>query len=323
MIRRIESPLSFALAILATCLLYLSSLAIPLAGILLIPLVPQPSLAYGLRHGKGQGIVLLLASCGLLSLIGGTEAALGFLLTALLVVFLFSFFGRGLTIEIVVGGTALGMLLATSTALLFLFGSFSQLLSGIGQSLRESVELSLMIYEKAGLSAETIELARARSPQVIDMLLQILPAVTFIAFVTIILFNLVLLSYRFPEHRGSFLSIGDTKEWKAPEPVIWFLILSGFWLVLPDEFLPAGLGSKALAMNLLLIALMFYFFQGLAIVAYFFHHKRIPLFLRGLGYGFIALEYLATLSVVGLGLFDLWGDFRRLKKRDLNETEET
>jgi hypothetical protein len=42
--------------------------------------------------------------------------------------------------------------------------------------------------------------------------------------------------------------------------------------------------------------------------------------LRGIGYALIFLEQLFTLLVVGLGLFDLWGDFRRLNKRDLHPT---
>ncbi len=315
--------MSFVLAMVATCVLFLSGLAIPLAGILLIPLVPQPALAFGVRNGKGPAMTLLLASCALLLLVGGTEAALGFFLMALMVVFLFSFFGRGWSIEAVVASTATGMLVAISTVLFFLLGSFSQIREAISQSLKESLELSLMIYEKAGLSTETIELARERSPQVIELLLQILPAVTFMAFVAIILINLVLLSYRFPEYRTSFFSIGDPKEWKTPEPFVWYLILSGFWLLLPNGFLPTGLQLKTLTLNLFLIVALFYFFQGLAIVAYFFHHKRVPLFLRGIGYGLIALEQLATLSIVGLGVFDLWGDFRRLKKRDLNQTEGT
>ena len=75
---------------------------------------------------------------------------------------------------------------------------------------------------------------------------------------------------------------------------------------------------KAMALNLFLVIAVFYFFQGLAIVAYFFHHKNVPYFLRSLAYLLIVFEQVFTLLVVGLGLFDLWGDFRRLKKQDLN-----
>ena len=317
----IKNPLGLGLAVVATCFLFLSGLAIPLAGVLLIPLVPQPALAHGLRYGKGPAMGVLFATGGFLLLIGGLETAMGFAFIALMVAMLFFSFGRGWSIEGIVIGTAIGMIAAISTVLLFLAGSFSQLREATANSLKESLELSLMIYQKAGLSAETIQIARESSPEVIDMIIRILPAVAFIAFVAIVLINLVLLRYRFPELRNDLFSVGDPKEWTSPDPVIWCFIFAGFALFLPDGFLSMGFELRTLAMNILMIVALFYFFQGLAVVAYFFHHKHVPLFLRGLGYGVIALEQLATLGVVGLGLFDLWGDFRRLKKTDLNETE--
>jgi hypothetical protein len=39
--------------------------------------------------------------------------------------------------------------------------------------------------------------------------------------------------------------------------------------------------------------------------------------LRGLTYVLIIFQQIFTLLVVGLGLFDLWGDFRRLGKNNL------
>ncbi len=266
-------------------------------------------------------MLLLLTTTALLYLIGGIETALGFALMALLVIMLSSSFGRNWSIEKVVMGTAAGMLAAIFTVLLLIFGSLSQIREATSNSLYQSLELSLMIYEKAGLSAETIQLARERSPEVIEIILRILPAVVFIGFVAIILINLVLLSYRFPESRTAFYSIVDPKEWKTPEVVIWCFIPASFALFIPDSFVSMAWELRTLALNTLLIVALLYFIQGLAVVAYFFHHKKVPLFLRGLGYGVIALEQLATLGVVGLGLFDLWGDFRRLKNRDLNETE--
>jgi len=313
---RFEIPIRFIVAVASTFFLFLSGLAIPLAGILMIPLVPQPSLAFGVKYGRGPAFVMLFAVILLLYLFGGREVTVGFLLLALMVVLLFYFFGREWPIHSVVVGTAAGMFVALSTLLLALFGSLSQLREITGNALRENLELSLKIYEKAGFSPETIELARERSPQIIDMVLQIMPALAFISFVAIILINLVLLSYRFPQYRASFYSLGDPKEWSAPEPVIWCFILSGFFL-----FLPADWGLHTPALNLLLIVAPFYFFQGLAIVAYFFYHKKVPLFLRGIGYVLIALEQLVTIAIVGLGLFDLWGDFRHVKNKHLNQDQ--
>ena len=44
------------------------------------------------------------------------------------------------------------------------------------------------------------------------------------------------------------------------------------------------------------------------------------MFFRVLGYLLIVFEQILTVLVIGLGLFDLWGDFRRLKRRAAGET---
>ena len=57
-----------------------------------------------------------------------------------------------------------------------------------------------------------------------------------------------------------------------------------------------------------------FFFQGLGIVSFFFERKKVPRFLKILLYSLIALQQLALLAVIGIGLFDMWFDFRKLKK---------
>ena len=87
------------------------------------------------------------------------------------------------------------------------------------------------------------------------------------------------------------------------------LIACGFALFIPD----LGL-LRIVALNLLLVIGAFYFAQGLAVIGFFFHKNNVPRFLRGLTYVLIVFQQIFTLLVVGLGLFDLWGDFRRLSK---------
>lgn len=310
---RAEAIKTFILALVSTMLLFLAGLAIPVGGFLLLTLVPQPVLGFGLRHGKGNGIGLSLLATLILFFLGGKELGLGYSLLVLMMVLLLFSFGRGWSIEAIVGGASAGMLVAVSAVGLYLFGSLSHLQQVMRGILKENLEMSLTVYEKIGFSKEGIAILRERAPQIIDMILQIMPALAFVGFGLVILINLFLLYRRFPGHRGLFLSAGDLREWKSPEPLVWCFILSGFSL-----FLPGWEALKTLALNLFLASSVFYFFQGLAIVAYYFHHKNVPFFLRSLAYILIAFEQLFTLFVVGLGLFDLWGDFRRLKKKDLN-----
>jgi uncharacterized protein YybS (DUF2232 family) len=313
---RLELIKSFLLAAVSTILLFLSGVAIPMVGALMIPLVPQPALAFGLKWGRGHGAFLVALVAFLLALFGGKELALGYSLLALMVLLLLFSFGRDWPIEAVVVGTAGGMLLVAAAVLGYFFGSFTLMQKVLRTTLTENLEISVKVYEKVGFSGESLEMLRERAPQIIDVVLRIMPALAFMAFVTVILINLFFLYRRFPQQHASFVAAGDVREWKSPEPLVWCFILAGFSL-----FLPVGEWLKSLALNLFLIVAVFYFLQGLAIVAYYFHHKNVPYFLRSLAYVLIVFEQLFTLFVVGLGLFDLWGDFRRLKKKDLNPSQ--
>jgi uncharacterized protein YybS (DUF2232 family) len=67
--------------------------------------------------------------------------------------------------------------------------------------------------------------------------------------------------------------------------------------------------------------MMIYFFQGIAIVSFYFKKKRFPKILQGVLYGMIALQQLVLLLVIVAGFFDMWIDFRRIKKKVENEDE--
>jgi uncharacterized protein YybS (DUF2232 family) len=312
--RRLDLFRSFALALASNLLLFLSGMALPIAGFLLIALAPQPVLGFGIKNGKGRALGLLALAVVLLILFGGEELQWGYSLVALLVVLLFFSLGRGWPAEYVVATTSGGMFIIVSGMLLYTFGSVSSLWRELETMLRENIELSLKAYERLAFPAEVIALLREQVPRITEMIVRIMPALVFAGFAIVTLLNLVMLYRRFPDQRSMIVSAGDLREWKAPEPLVWCFILSGLSL-----FLPAGWEAwKISALNLFLVSVIFYFFQGLAIVAYYFHHKNVPHFLRSLAYVLIFFEQIFTVFVVALGLFDLWGDFRRLKKKDLN-----
>lgn len=94
-------------------------------------------------------------------------------------------------------------------------------------------------------------------------------------------------------------------DWKAPEPLIWPLILAGFAIFLTDGSL------KLLAMNVVTILLPVYFLQGLAIVDNFFRRRNFSPLLRTAGYLLVVLINPLPLLVACMGVFDLWVDFRK------------
>ncbi len=92
-------------------------------------------------------------------------------------------------------------------------------------------------------------------------------------------------------------------SWKAPEPLVWGLIVSGFIFFIADGSL------KQIGLNLLIVLLFVYYVQGLAVITCLFERKQFPMFLRVMGYGMTII--LGPLPFAGIGVFDLWIDFRK------------
>ena len=93
-------------------------------------------------------------------------------------------------------------------------------------------------------------------------------------------------------------------RWRAPELLIWVLIAAGFAAIF------ASGAVQGVALNLLVILLPVYFLQGLAVVEHFLARKLSPL-LRGFTYLLLLVINPLPVVVTGIGIFDLWADFRK------------
>ena len=100
----------------------------------------------------------------------------------------------------------------------------------------------------------------------------------------------------------------DLKRWLAPDQLVWVVIGCGV-----GSFLSLG-WIKVLCLNGLLVLGLIYFFQGLAIVAFWMERFNAPTFVRTIIYILVAFQYHLTLGVSALGLFDMWFDFRKIKR---------
>jgi uncharacterized protein YybS (DUF2232 family) len=99
--------------------------------------------------------------------------------------------------------------------------------------------------------------------------------------------------------------------WRAPELLIWVLISAGFAALLGVDTV------QTVALNLLVVLLPVYFLQGLAVAEYHFSRKGLSPLWRGLSYLLLLVVNPLPVIVTGVGIFDLWADFR--KKRINNE----
>jgi uncharacterized protein YybS (DUF2232 family) len=73
-------------------------------------------------------------------------------------------------------------------------------------------------------------------------------------------------------------------HWAAPEWLIFILLGAGFLLLVPVA------GARFFGLNLLMVVGVFYFCQGVAVVATWFHRLGLPRLLRMIGYPLLFLN---------------------------------
>lgn len=99
-------------------------------------------------------------------------------------------------------------------------------------------------------------------------------------------------------------------EWVIPDQVVWLLISSGLVSFLVDNTL------GTIAVNLLFIVSIAYFLQGLAILINFLESRNVPVFFWVLIFFIVIFQPLLIGVGIGLGIFDTWVDFRKIRGID-------
>lgn len=281
-------------------------------GMLLFFLVPVPIGYASMRGGMLIGIGSALLACVTVLFLGGGSAmlvfALQFALPALLMAGLLR---QGLAWDRAILYGTLGMVfLGAGIVLVYSVKTDQGILSLVDQYVQGEVSAALSLAEQGELTLEQAAEFRSVVEQMGDFLQG-----TFVAWGALVTGLMMSLQVLFLKRlaQGHYLIAGrPLTGWKAPEFLIWPLILAGFGALFASNML------QLVALNLLVLLLPIYFLQGLAVVSFFFCQKGIPVFLRGLGYLLIAILNPLPIIVTGIGVFDMWADFRkpRLKKTD-------
>jgi hypothetical protein len=105
--------------------------------------------------------------------------------------------------------------------------------------------------------------------------------------------------------RPGYLPWKPFRQWRLPDWLIWPLIGAGVML------LGSGEGTATLALSLLLLCGLLYFFQGLGVFIHLLDRWKVPLALRLVFYGMLIVQSYGLLFIALLGLADVWIDFRR------------
>ncbi len=209
---------------------------------------------------------------------------------------------------ILLGSLTVPSLLLWGTSSLLGLHIISELRGGLQYVIDQMIELQ----SKSGLKGEEMIFLKENGSLLIDQVLRVLPAFWVNGTLVVVSLNVLFLRRWMALHKP-FPGWVDFTLWRLNERLIWAPILAG-----GAYFLNYYLGhwnlAHTLLVNVLLVLVGIYFFQGLAVISFFFR-SRLPPLLRLMAYGLLILFLQVLLAVVvALGLFDFWFDFRKLKK---------
>jgi uncharacterized protein YybS (DUF2232 family) len=306
-----DAPKQIIRGIMITALIFTAAVTIPVFGAFAILFIPLPVLFYRLKLGRRQGgIVPAVAFILWLALIGEITADLFIFLEQLVLGFaLGEFLERRLSLEKIVGYAAGAVLLVGMGALL-VYISMTGI--GIGKLLADYIAENLAIYREVykslGMPSEDLKALSNAFEHIQFVLVRLMPGLCAAGALFGAWISLLFVGPLFRIGRLEAPGIGPLNLWKAPEPLVWGAIGCGAMMLIPDT------GLRFVGLNGLIILFQVYFFQGIAIVSFYFEKKKVPSALRWFLFSFIVLQIYVLVFVVGLGFFDMWLDFRKIKQ---------
>lgn len=169
--------------------------------------------------------------------------------------------------------------------------------------LNAEIELAMQTYEAAGLTDSQLAELKVFAVQAADFV-----RATFVGLYVIgvlVIHAVTLLMVCGFKRESWFIAEISFDQWRLPALLVWLLIAAGFALLVP---LPA---VALVGRNLLAVLLPLYFVQGLAVLSCFLKRKHWSPAIKGLVYLLVFILNPLPLLMVGVGVFDLWIDFRR------------
>jgi len=300
------------IGIIVTTLIALVALSVTVLGPVVGLFIPLPILFYRLKLGRFSGLLILAAASLIVTaLVGwGSVGTTAFLFEVGLVgLVLPELLEMNLDVEKTVGVTA-GVILLAGAVILGLYSIISAATPWALASdyLNKSANLALAMYREMEPSDENIGILTASMDAIVYIALRVMPALLIVGALFLVWSNLLLARPLLRSKQLLSPEFVRLDEWRAPEPLVWVAIGSGFLILVGHE------GLKLAGINGLIVMMMIYFFQGIAVVSFYFKKKRFPKGLRFILYGLIAMQQFLLLLVITMGFFDMWIDFRRIRK---------
>nr|NIQ01033.1 DUF2232 domain-containing protein [Nitrospinaceae bacterium]NIR55072.1 DUF2232 domain-containing protein [Nitrospinaceae bacterium]NIS85481.1 DUF2232 domain-containing protein [Nitrospinaceae bacterium]NIT82319.1 DUF2232 domain-containing protein [Nitrospinaceae bacterium]NIU44537.1 DUF2232 domain-containing protein [Nitrospinaceae bacterium] len=197
-------------------------------------------------------------------------------------------------------------------ALLLVFaglgGKDTSLSDGLESAFKKEADKYIETLEKQQAKPEDLAALREYIDQTTPLLISIFPGFLIVCSLVAAVLNYLAVRYlRLKFYSGVYFQNADVSRWVLPDGMVWLLIFA-----VGSQFLGEGL-PRTVGLNGALVLVTLYFFQGLAIVLHILKAKAFPRFVWVIVFALIALQPMMMGLVIGIGLFDIWLDFRKVR----------
>jgi uncharacterized protein YybS (DUF2232 family) len=296
------------LAFLLAGLLFLTLEMIPLLGLLVGGFTLTPLALILMEKGRHFFHIGNLMLAGLLLVGWGVEVSVfylfGFALSAILLGELLQR-GRGVGFTVMVS-TLVPLMAGGGVIAIQAIGQGEDLLETSRQQIQNSLSRMMDFYQASGMDPEKLREFRDAQGGLAQFLLALSPSLMFVSSLFIVLSNYLLIRSWIVKKRDQTLPAEYLSEWHLPDHAVWGVIGAGFLLLVPHT------PSRIVGGNLLLILLVLYLLQGMALMVHFFRRKRLSVWVQTSAF-LLLIFWPILLSVVLLGLADVWLDFRKVR----------
>ena len=302
-----EKVLLLLVAILALMLL---AMQIPSLLVIIGVLIPVPLIFIYVLLGRRPGIILLaLVFAVLFTLMGAKQAVLFFTEYAVLAGVMAETIRFRLPFDKCILFSTLVSAALSITLLLFVFTDREATLTEFFQNQIEGhFTQSIEVLKKMGDKPEEVLAMQEFADKASSSLAQSYPSFIILGSFITALINYYVVRFLWRRlYSYDLFHHAQFSGWTVPDQAIWVLIGSGAMFLLTDNIL------GAIGLNLLLMALIVYFFQGLSIIIYFLESRNVPVFFWVLIFFVIIFQPLLIGASIGLGVFDIWMDMRKIR----------
>ncbi|EIM63706.1 MAG: DUF2232 domain-containing protein [Desulfobacter postgatei] len=283
-------------------LIYGVMLTFPLLGVFVLLFLPIPVLFYRLKLGRNSGALIAATSFFILVLMAKGVAFdtlyVGLLLATGMI--LGECLERHMSIQKAMGLTSLIAAGLVCAAIMAYTTSQGRTLSAIMTDyMNQSLSIAKQLSPEIGMDPDMTQ-------KLISSMMIVMPGMFMISFMTTLWLNILIIRKLLRLKGITIKSIEHLNLYKAPYILVWAFIGCAIALMIPAS------PVKIVGINCLIVLMLVYFFQGIAVVSFFFQQKNTPMALRGFCYFLIAVQVYVLILVIGLGFFDNWIDFRKL-----------